>query len=114
MLTTKALAQNYSAARIFANYLDPLDPASRCYWPPYHPGEPAGSPATLIKSNIQEAARHLADQPIPKAVLASLLEPLERMLEDPSLLSGSQWGRAVFSLSSVFETFHLTMPVPRR
>src|SRR5712691_1564033 len=64
--------------------------------PPYHPGEPAGSPATILKANIREAAGHFAERKIPKYDGASLLQPLERLAEDPALDSGSHWGRAIF------------------
>src|SRR5688572_8490935 len=47
--------------------------------PPYRPGELAGSPATLLKSNVQEAARRLAERGLSKSESADLLDPLARL-----------------------------------
>ena len=79
--------------------------------PPYHPGEPAGSPAAVLKSNVQEVARQLAQRGLPKSASTNLLQPLQRLAEDPALVSGSHCGRAIFRSSSVFEQFQLTQPV---
>jgi hypothetical protein len=79
--------------------------------PPYRPGEPVGSPATLLTSYIQEAARRLAERALPQSVSADLLQPLEVLSEDPVLGVGTQWGRVIFRSPSVLELFHLTQPV---
>jgi hypothetical protein len=78
---------------------------------PFRPGEPAGSPAAVLKSHIQEAARQLAERALPQSVSADLLQPLEALSEDPALGAGTQWPRAIFRSPSVFELFHLTQPV---
>jgi Bacterial archaeo-eukaryotic release factor family 7 len=76
--------------------------------PTYRPGEPAGSPATLLKANIQEAAKQLAEGSLPRSAIASLLEPLQNIAEDPSFAAGSHWGRAIFRSLNVFRQFYLT------
>ena len=78
--------------------------------PGYHPGESAGSPAVLLSSYIQEAAKELAELRFGKSEGSNLLKPLERMAKDPTLLSGSHGGRAIFRSPSVFAQFFLTQP----
>ena len=80
--------------------------------PPYRPGEPAGSPASLLKSYIQEAARQLVERKVSKSASADLLKPLEVLANDPALDSGSHWGRAIFRSPTVYEEFQLTQPAP--
>ena len=84
--------------------------------PPFRPGEPAGSPGAVLRSNIQEAARRLArfspGRALPVSEIADLLQPLERLAEDPAFVSGSRWGRAIFRSPKWFHQFHLTQPVP--
>jgi hypothetical protein len=80
--------------------------------PPYRPGEPAGSPATILRTNIREAAGHSAERKLPKSAGENLLQPLERLAEDAALASGSHWGRAIFRSPSVFEQFLLAQPAP--
>jgi hypothetical protein len=75
--------------------------------PPYHPGEAAKSAASLLKGNIQDAARTLSGQGLTKAAVADLLEPLERLAGDPSSFAGSRWGRAIFCSPEVFCQFQL-------
>lgn len=79
--------------------------------PPYHPGEPAGTPAALLKANIQEASRRLPPWPLPKFPLANLLQPLERLAETKELAAGTHWGRAILRSPTACEQFHLTQPV---
>ena len=45
--------------------------------PPYRPGEQAKPMATVMKSDLQEAARQLAQRGIPDSITRDLLEPLE-------------------------------------
>jgi hypothetical protein len=75
--------------------------------PPYHPGETAKSAASLLKGNIQDAARTLSGQGLTKAAVADLLEPLDRLAGDPSSFAGSRWGRAIFCSPEVFCQFQL-------
>jgi len=79
--------------------------------PTYRPGEPAGSPATILKANIQEAAKQLAERSLPKSAIASLLQPLQNIAEDPAFAAGSHWGRAIFRSPNVFQHFYLTNAV---
>ena len=64
--------------------------------PAYRPGEHSKPVAAMIKTNLQEAARQLAQRGIPESVMKDLLEPLEQLATDPDLLEGSHWGRAIF------------------
>lgn len=79
--------------------------------PPYRPGEPAGSPATILKANTQEAARQLGERTLPKSAIASLLQPLQQLTHDPALGAGSRWGRVIFRSPNSFQQFHLTYAV---
>lgn len=76
--------------------------------PPYRPGEPAGSPATVLKTSIREAARQFAEREVSKAARTDLLQPIESLAEDPTFAAGSHWGRAIFRSPSVFRQFDLT------
>ena len=76
--------------------------------PPYRPGEPTGSSATILKANLQEAARQLGERGLQRSAITSLLHPIESLAEDPSLEEGSHWGRAIFRSSNVFQQFRLT------
>jgi Bacterial archaeo-eukaryotic release factor family 3 len=78
--------------------------------PAYRPGEPASSPAALLKSTVREAAQRL-DPFLPAKSVSLLLGPLERAANDPELASGSRWGRAIFRSPGVFEQLQLTRPV---
>ena len=78
--------------------------------PPYRPGEQAGSQAALLRSMIPEASKQLTDRGYAKSSAAALLAPLERLLDDPALVSGSRWSRTVFCSPSVFELVQLTQP----
>ncbi len=79
--------------------------------PPYRPGEHATPPAALVKSKLQESARLLAQARIPEAVSEDLLEPLAQLAEDPELLGGSHWGRAIFRSLDAFQQFAVTESV---
>lgn len=79
--------------------------------PPYRPGEQARSIAALLKSNVKDAARELVYRKVPESVMADLLDPLQQLTEDPELLGGSHWGRAVFRSEQVFRQYELTEPV---
>ena len=79
--------------------------------PARHAGESAGSSMSLIKTQIQSAARQLAERKLSPSEAASLLYPLEQLVFDPMIVSGSHWGRAILRSPSVFQQFHLTRPV---
>jgi len=87
-------------------------PCITIFLSPYRPGEQAGSPAALLKTNCQEAARQLALRSFPKGGSIDLLQPLESLAADPQFAAGSHWGRAIFRSPSVFRQFHLTRAVP--
>lgn len=86
-------------------------PCVTIFLPPYHPGEGAGSPAALLKASVKEAARELAEHHSPKAVTENLLQPLDRLAHEPSLISGAHWSRVIFRSPSSFEIFLLTRRV---
>ena len=79
--------------------------------PSYRPGEPAKSMAAFLKSKLKEAARQLLDLRVLPSIRTALLEPLEQLTEDPELLGGSHWGRAIFRSPGVFRQFELADPV---
>ncbi len=78
--------------------------------PPFRPGEQAGSQAASLRSMIPEASKQLTDRGYAKSSTSALLAPLERLVDDPALASGSHWSRAVFCSPSVFEIVELTQP----
>jgi hypothetical protein len=78
--------------------------------PPYRLGEQAGSQAALLRSMIPEASKHLIDRGYAKSSAAALLAPLDHLCDDPALLSGSRWSRAVFCSPTVYELVQLTQP----
>ena len=80
--------------------------------PPHHPGEPTGAPAAVLRSNIQEAARDLAEKRF--SAISHLLEPLQVLAKDPSLHVGSHWSRAIFRSPTIFEQFFLIQPIEAR
>ena len=75
--------------------------------PPYHPGRPEGSGAALLKAHLQDTYRKLKDEGISETDIAHLLEPLERLAEDPGLATGSHLGRALLRSSNEFRQFPL-------
>jgi hypothetical protein len=79
--------------------------------PPYRPGEQAKPMATVMKSDLQEAARQLAQRGIPDSITRDLLEPLEQLGADPELSAGSHWGRVIFRSLDTFRQFAVTEPV---
>ncbi len=76
--------------------------------PPYRPGEQAKPISALIKSNIQEVARQLAERNIPETVTRELTDPLEQLAGDPDLSGGFHWGRAIFRSPDMLCQFALT------
>src|SRR5579871_3906184 len=71
--------------------------------PPYRPGEPAGSGGAILKSNISEVARQLAERGLSKSGIASLLQPLEQLTANPGMAAGSHWSRAILLSPTVFQ-----------
>jgi hypothetical protein len=60
---------------------------------------------------LQDAERQLTKRGVPESTTQDLLEPLRHLAEDPSLSSGSHWGRVVFRSLGVFRQFAVTEPV---
>jgi|RhiMetdeSRZDD1v2_1073273.scaffolds.fasta_scaffold300505_2 Bacterial archaeo-eukaryotic release factor family 3 len=79
--------------------------------PPYRPGEQARSPAAVLKSDLQEAVRQLAELKFPEPAASELIEPLLELSKSPELLGGSHWGRAIYRTPCVFRQFQLAEPV---
>lgn len=73
--------------------------------PPYRPGEQAASPGTLLKSNIQLAAKQLGEH---TSKNGGFLQPLQRLTEDPVFNSGSHESQAIFLSPEFFRHFQLT------
>lgn len=78
--------------------------------PPYHPGEPAKPVAALLKADLHRAAEQLARLHFPEAASRRLLEPLDRLAEDPAFLLGSHRGRAIFRAADFSGQLHLMQP----
>jgi hypothetical protein len=78
--------------------------------PPYHPGEPTGSGAALLRASVKEADRQLSERGFPKAASAKLLEPIERLANDSAWLGGSHSGCALFRSPDLFCQLPLTQP----
>ena len=68
--------------------------------PPYRPGEQARSTATVLKSDIQEVVRQLAELKLPDPEVADLLNPLHELCKSAELVGGSHFGRAIFRSTS--------------
>jgi len=78
---------------------------------PHRPGGQSKSMAEIIKTQLKETARKLVDRKVPASVQAELLEPIEHLADDPQLLRGSHWGRAIFRSPGLFRQFELIGPV---
>jgi hypothetical protein len=83
--------------------------------PPYRPGESRESPAAILKADLQEAAKKLAARRIAAALIAELLEPLERLSQTEDSLAGAASGHVIFRSHDVFREFELPVaPSPAR
>ena len=80
--------------------------------PPYHPGEPGGSPASLLRGHVQEAARQLAERGSSKSANSNLLQPLEELAQEAAFAAGSGWSQVIFRSPETLEHFYLAQPVP--
>jgi hypothetical protein len=78
--------------------------------PPYRPGEPGKPAATILKTDLQEAAGKLAARKIAKPLIEELLEPLEQLTHQEESLAGSGWARAILRSRGVFREFELPLP----
>ena len=78
--------------------------------PPYRPGEPGESAATLLKTDLQEAAKKLAERRVAEPLIAELLEPLRQLSHEPASLSGSGSAHVIFRSHGIFRQFELPVP----
>lgn len=78
--------------------------------PPYHPGESAKPVAALLKIGVRQAADQLSRLHYPARDTEKLLEPLERLANDPASLAGSHGARAIFRSNEVWGQLPLTQP----
>jgi len=78
--------------------------------PPYRPGETRETAAALLKVELQQAAKDLAARKVAEPLIATLLEPLYRLSEDRSSLTGSDSDRVIFRSQGVSQQF--AVPVP--
>ena len=78
--------------------------------PPYHPGEPTGSRAALLRANLQDATRQLGQLAFPKTAAEDLLEPIGRLANDSAWLGGAHLGCALFRSPEIFHQLPLTLP----
>ncbi len=92
--------------------LRPPGPCATILFAPYHPGEPGGSPASLLKAYVEQFARAFDQRHIPPPVVSRFMQPLQSLLAEPSLEAGTHRGRAILCSPTVFEDFPLTQPLP--
>jgi hypothetical protein len=98
-VSTPAEALRFGTIREF---LHAPGPCITIVLPSYHPGAATGSPATILKTYVQDATRQLADCKVPIAQQSAMIQPLARLAEDPVLATGSQTGRVIFRSPSIF------------
>lgn len=80
--------------------------------PPYRPGELARSPAVFLNAFNKQALTRLAELGFPGSQSVNLVQILDRLADNPALLSGSHQGRAILRSPTVYEQFVLTQPAP--
>jgi hypothetical protein len=78
--------------------------------PPYRPGESGESPAAILKTDLQEAAKRLAARKIAEPLIRELLEPLERLSQAEESLAGTASARVIFRSHDVFRRSVLAIP----
>jgi Bacterial archaeo-eukaryotic release factor family 3 len=78
--------------------------------PPYRPGEPGKPAASILKTDLQEAAGKLAARKIAKPLIEELLEPLHQLTHEEESLAGSGLARAILRSHGVFRQFELPVP----
>ena len=79
--------------------------------PAYRPGERAKPSSVVLKAQLQEAERLLAERGVDASVVAELAAPLHSLANDPVQLGGSHWGHAIFRSPAVLRQFRLTQVV---
>ncbi len=112
MLATGAAAPELIRLANMRDMLRSPGPCVTILFPPYHPGEPTGSPAAILKAYLQEAARQLATRGYSKALSSNLLHPLEELSHDADFAAGWRWSQAIFRSPGVLERLLLAQPVP--
>jgi hypothetical protein len=110
MTVTNSAVLEALDVRKIQNLLESPGPCLTIALSAYHPGEAAEPVAALLKANAQEAAKQLSHLHFAKAATEDLLEPIERLADDPASLSGSHWGRVILRSPGVFSQFQLTQP----
>jgi len=81
--------------------------------PPYRPGEPGESAAALLKTDLQEAAKKLAERRVAEPLIAELLEPLRQLSHEEASLAGSGADRVIFRSQGILRQFALAIsPLP--
>jgi hypothetical protein len=78
--------------------------------PPYRPGEPGKPAGTILKTELQEAAKQLAARKIAQPAIEELLEPLRQFSHEERSLAGSGFARVLFRAPGVFHQFELRNP----
>lgn len=111
MLATMPVVESLRLDRIHELLRYP-GPCVTIILPPYQPGGQAQAPAALLKTFLQDAARHLAARRTPESSIQELLGPLADLVDDAELLRGSRWGSALFRAAGIFRHVHLTQTPP--
>ncbi len=78
--------------------------------PPYRPGEPGESAAALLKTDLQQLAKKLAERRVAEPLIAELLEPLRQLSHEEASLSGSVSAHIIFRSHDIFRRFALPVP----
>ena len=108
MIEAKAIALEPLKLENLKELLKAKGPCVTIVLPPYRPGEQAKSGVTLLKSNLQDAARELKAAKTPDDVALGLLAPFYELDANPDFANGSHGGRAMFSAPGMFRQFHLS------
>lgn len=111
MTEAKLLAQESLQLEKIRELIRLPGPCITLLLPAYRPGEQSEPPATLIKSDLREVARQLAQDGIPEPMTKELLEPLEQLTEDSDGPAGSHSGSVIFRSLDTFRQFALMEPI---
>jgi len=113
MTETKTAAQltpDLFTPQIISELIRTAGPCITVILPPYRPGEPAKSAATILKTDLQEAAGKLAARKVAPEAIEELIEPLRQLSHEEGALAGSAFARVIFRAPGVFRQFQLRFP----
>jgi hypothetical protein len=85
-------------------------PCITLLFPPYRPGEPGETAAALLKAELQQATKDLAEREVKEPLISELLEPLRHLSNEEESLGGSGSDRVIFRSREVSHRFALPVP----